>query len=119
MELHKKIEVIQDCSSPYVALVLIWAHRRSVRDILQICLPEGERDIYCIATKPHSMCPSRDKIQLCTGPQQRECNQQVEGSGSAPVFSTEAKFGCFIHFWATQDTILRKGREPVRAKHMA
>lgn len=84
---NRKVEAIEDCSSPYVALVLVEAHRRSVRDILQICLPQGERDIYYIAAKRHSVCPSRDKIQLCTGPQQRECEQQVEGSGSAPVLS--------------------------------
>lgn len=49
------------------------------------------------------MCPSRDKIQLCTGPQQRGCNQQVEGSASGPVFSTgEPKSGSCIQLWASQ-----------------
>lgn len=66
------------------------------------------------------MCPSRDKIQLYSGPQQRECNQQVEGGGSAPVLSTgEPKSGFSIQLWASQDMTLRKGRKPVRLKNMA
>lgn len=61
-----------------------------------------------------AMSPSKDKVQLCTGLQQQEHNQQIEGNGSSPVFSTgEPKSGYCIQLWVPQDTALAKGSEAV------
>lgn len=116
MELYRKTEAIQDCSSPYLSLCL-YRLTRGQSGTFRRSACQWERRILTAlqqAEPQTAMCPSRDKVQLPTGLQQQERNQLIEGNGSSPVFSTrEPKSGYCIHLWTPQDTTLAKGNDAV------